>query len=242
MPLQKLRPAITLEMLPGDILVLLSDGIYEYHNAASEQFGEARVEALLRAHHDVSMAALSAILLEAVRTFAQGAPQEDDMTVVLVKRGPHATGSFRRSFTALEELVDFTASFCARHGVDPSLLPTIDLAVEELFTNMVKYSPGGAAEVTVDLTAIPGGVEVVLTDYDVEPFDVTRAPDANVELPIEQRRPGGLGLHLLRRMLDSIEYEYAAAERRSHITFRKTLAAPATSGQGAQKGNDHVCD
>ncbi len=89
MPLTSLRPAVTLEMQPGDILVLLSDGIYEYANAANEQFGEERVRELLRAHHGEPAAAISARLLEAVQAFAKGAPQEDDMTIVLVKRtGP----------------------------------------------------------------------------------------------------------------------------------------------------------
>lgn len=89
MPLTSLRPAVTLEMQPGDILVLLSDGIYEYANAANEQFGEERVRELLRAHHGEPAAAMSARILEAVQAFAKGAPQEDDMTIVLVKRtGP----------------------------------------------------------------------------------------------------------------------------------------------------------
>jgi anti-sigma regulatory factor (Ser/Thr protein kinase) len=57
----------------------------------------------------------------------------------------------------------------------------------------------------------------------VDRFDVTEAPEANVDLPIEQRRPGGLGLHLVRRMLDRVEYEYSDVERRSRIRLRKTL-------------------
>ena len=64
---------------------------------------------------------------------------------------------------------------------------------------------------------------MVLTDYDVDRFDVTEAPGANVDLPIEQRRPGGLGLHLVRCMLDRVDYEYSDVERRSRIRFRKTL-------------------
>ena len=64
----------------------------------------------------------------------------------------------------------------------------------------------------------------MLTDYDVDFFDVTRAPDVNIALPIEQRRPGGLGLHLIRRMLDSLEYQYSEAQRRSQIRFRKNAA------------------
>jgi phosphoserine phosphatase len=86
MPIKTLRPAVEVDMLPGDILVLLSDGIYEYRNAAGEEFGEARIEALLRAHHGAAAAQLAATILAAVQSFAVNAMQEDDMTVVLVKR------------------------------------------------------------------------------------------------------------------------------------------------------------
>ena len=54
-----------------------------------------------------------------------------------------AERSFRRSFDSLEEIFAFTAGFFAANGIDRGLLPTVDLALEELFTNMVKYSPAG---------------------------------------------------------------------------------------------------
>jgi sigma-B regulation protein RsbU (phosphoserine phosphatase) len=240
-----LRPAVELDLAEGDILVLLSDGFYEYHDARNEQFGERRVEDILAAHHGRSMAELSAILFDAVAAFAAGAPQDDDMTVVLVKRGAKGAGegrNFPRTFAALQDIVGFTAAFVARHGLDPDLLPTVDLAVEELFTNMVKYSPGGKAEVCIDLAAIAGGMEVTLTDYDVERFDVTKAPDADIHLPIDERRPGGLGLHLIRRLVDSMEYEYTAEARRSRIRFRKTLAGPAVPGRTGKEGKADAGD
>ena len=82
------RPPRAAEMIlaPGDVLVLLSDGIYEYGNGAGEQFGEDRVEQVVAGHHAHGMAALSAALLDAVQAFAGGAAQEDDITVVLVRR------------------------------------------------------------------------------------------------------------------------------------------------------------
>ncbi len=86
MPLKSLRPAVTLEFEPGDILVLLSDGIYEYADPENGQFGEERVRAIVAARHGASAAEISAAILEAVEAFARGAPQDDDMTIVLVKR------------------------------------------------------------------------------------------------------------------------------------------------------------
>jgi anti-sigma regulatory factor (Ser/Thr protein kinase) len=177
------------------------------------------------------MAELAATLFDAVQAFAKGAPQEDDITMVLVKRAAQAAEHrmFRRTFDSLKAIFAFTADFCSRHGVDAGLVPTVDFVAEELFTNMVKYSPEGSHEVRIDMTAIDGGVEMALTDYDVGQFDVTQAPDVDTAKPIEQREPGGLGLHLIRRMVDSMTYEYSLERRQGRTTFRKTLAGPARS-------------
>lgn len=88
MPLSRLRATAILDLMPGDILVLLSDGIYEYADAGGELFGEGRVEAVLHEHRHSPMAELSRQLFSAVEAFAQGAAQDDDMTVVLVRRNP----------------------------------------------------------------------------------------------------------------------------------------------------------
>ena len=152
------------------------------------------------------------------------------------------SAAFKRSFDSIPRIFALTAEAFARDGIDPRLLHTVDLALEELFTNMVKYSTTTDAAVQVEIVAIEGGVEVTLTDYDVEPFDVTQAPDVDITLPIEQRRPGGLGLHLIRRLLDSIEYDYSKEKRRSRITFRKTKSGSPTSGSFSNKGEENACD
>jgi phosphoserine phosphatase len=229
MPLTALRPALTLDMHPGDVLAVISDGIYEYENVRGEQFGEARVQALIAASSGQPTADVLALLHGSVRAFAEGAPQEDDMTAVLVKRLEPgvARRAFERSFDALTAIAAFTADAFARLEIDPRLLPTVDLAVEELFTNMVKYGIGSTSPVRIELAAIVGGVELRMIDDDVEPFDITRAPDVDVDAPIEERKPGGLGLHLVRRMADSVEYEYVKERRQSRLTLRFTGSGPA---------------
>lgn len=139
-----------------------------------------------------------------------------------------AVASFRRSFDALEEIFTFTSETFAREKIEDSLRPSVDFALEEIFTNVVKYGRPGPTPVSVELTKVPGGVEVTLTENDAERFDLTRAPEVDVTRPIEERRPGGLGLHLIRKLVDSLEYRYDDSRRQGRITFRKTLAA----GQG----------
>jgi anti-anti-sigma factor len=130
--------------------------------------------------------------------------------------------TFKRSIDSLEEIFAFTSETFANHQLDARLIPVVDLALEELFTNMVKYGKKGGAGVRLDLTRVAGGVEVTLTDPDAEFFDVTRSTEKDINLPIEQRTPGGLGLQLIRKMVDFIEYQYLEDSRTSRITFRKT--------------------
>ena len=54
---------------------------------------------------------------------------------------------------------------------------------------------------------------------DVEAFDVTQSRDVDIKATLKERRPGGLGLHLVQQMVDTLEYDYR--DRRSRIRFTK---------------------
>ncbi len=80
--------AHTLALAPGDVLALISDGVYEYENAAGEQFGEDGVAAVLRQCHAAPMEELSRQIVEQTFAFGGDEPQNDDITLVLVRRLP----------------------------------------------------------------------------------------------------------------------------------------------------------
>jgi serine/threonine-protein kinase RsbW len=124
---------------------------------------------------------------------------------------------FSRSFDELQNIVAFTHEFFDQQGVDPPLRYIVDLCVEELFVNMVNYNTETDAEIRIEIGPHEHGIEVSLTDYDVDRFDPTAARPVDVEAPLEKRTPGGLGLYLVLKMADSIHYEYR--DRTSKITF-----------------------
>jgi len=173
------------------------------------------------------MSELLAELLEAVHQHAGRRAQGDDMTIVLIARRAEAAAQttvqsyFRRSYDSLGPIVEFIAGFLAARSLDAELREPVSFIVEELFTNMVKYNPGNEHDVALSLGHTPERLTVQLTDFDVEPFDVTKAPMVDIDKPLHERPIGGLGLHLVRRMADTLQYDYA--ERRSTITFTKTL-------------------
>ena len=223
MPAPGQRLASSMVLGPGDMLVLLSDGIYEYHDGGGEMFGEERVTTQVAASRFAEVGEISSRVLADVRTFARGAPQEDDITMLLLKRlEPSARAAFPRKFESLPAIVAFRTAFFEANRVDAGLAYAIDFTIEELFTNMVKYG-GGASDVEIEMRGAGVGVEVTLVDHGVERFDVTQAPDAEVGRAIEERKPGGLGLHLLRRLVDSVDYGYDAATRTGRTRFHKLV-------------------
>ena len=132
-----------------------------------------------------------------------------------------ASRAFDRRVEALEDIFRFTAEAFPREGIDDALRTSVDFVLEELFTNIVKYGGPGTRPVTLGLRAIEGGVEVTLVDDEACPFDPRGAPDVDTTLAIGARTPGGLGLHLVRRLVDSLDYRYSEDERRATITFTK---------------------
>jgi phosphoserine phosphatase len=88
MEIPRLGKAEVFALAPGDLVCLVSDGIFEYPNTADEFFGEARFGEIVRAHQHEPMARLIEVVLRAVEAFGAGVPQPDDMTMLLVRRLP----------------------------------------------------------------------------------------------------------------------------------------------------------
>jgi len=140
---------------------------------------------------------------------------------------------FARGNDSLDEVFAFVQSALDAGGAGGADAYAILMTVEELFTNMVKYNATGAGRIDLEIECRSGSVACVLTDPDSERFDMTRAPEVDIHQPVEQRRPGGLGIHLVRRLVDSIAYEYAG--RCSRIRFCRAFS-DTTAGGSDQAG------
>ncbi len=126
---------------------------------------------------------------------------------------------FIRSYDSLEKIFEFTELFFEMESIEASVRYPVHFVMEELFTNMVKYNPGNSSDILLTVGRINGGITVSMTDYDVDAFDVTANRHVDTEAPLDERKVGGLGLHLIQKMVDSLEYDYA--DRQSTITFTK---------------------
>jgi serine/threonine-protein kinase RsbW len=129
---------------------------------------------------------------------------------------------YRRSFDEIRKIVADTERFFLQENIDESLRMKADLSLEELFVNMVTYNTETSGDILIEMNAIHNGIEVSLTDFNVERFDPTELKKVDVDAPLAERTPGGLGLYLVLKMADSINYEYH--DRTSKITFRNRVA------------------
>ncbi len=134
---------------------------------------------------------------------------------------PTAQKSFPRTAACLPEIFDFMDAFFEDAGISDEHRMPMHFVVEELFTNLVKYSRGGKQDILLELKRDGDRLIMSITDFDVERFDIRTVPDANIDLPLKDRKPGGLGIHILKRMVDHVGYEYV--DGKSTTTFVKAL-------------------
>jgi len=124
-----------------------------------------------------------------------------------------------RSIAELERIVTESHAFFESHRIDESIVPVIDFAIEEMFVNMVKYNTETTSAIEISIATVDEGVRVVMVDRNVDRFDPTERAPVDTELPAEKRKPGGLGVFLTLKLVDSFSYDYRG--RTSTITFTK---------------------
>ena len=127
--------------------------------------------------------------------------------------------AFARSNDSLSEIYEFAEGVLAANDINDAARFSVHLALEELFVNMVKYNPDVVGDIDIDVSVSGNTVRVTLTEYGVPEFDVTVPKKVDIDAPLEQRTPGGLGVYLIQNLADALEYEYG--DGRSRVIFTK---------------------
>ena len=196
-----------------DTLFLYTDGITEAENAAHELFGEERMMAALSGHGG-SKEHLE-VLHKAVETFVDGAPQSDDITMLSIhflnEAKPDASERhllIHNNIQQIPQLADFVETIAAEKHLDHSLTLSLNLALEEAVTNVIMYAYPEGTDGLEDIEAIihENSLSFIISDSG-RAFDPTAEPDADTTLNAEERQVGGLGIYLVRSIMDSVNYE-----------------------------------
>ena len=107
----------------------------------------------------------------------------------------------------LERLAEFLSQFGTEHNLSEDLSFELNLALEEIFCNIVKhgYQDEACHQITVSLALSEGTVSLSVAD-DAPAFNPLEAPEPILDRPLEDRPIGGLGIHIVRRVMEDVEY------------------------------------
>lgn len=123
---------------------------------------------------------------------------------------------------AVEQLASFVEEVAERHGVDFSVTMSLNLALEEAVVNVMNYAypKGSYGEIDITATENEGVLTFTISDAGT-PFDPTKVADPDTSLSAEERPIGGLGIHLVRQIMDEVSYKYENAH--NILTLKKII-------------------
>ncbi len=199
-----------LTLTSGDTLFLYTDGLTEAENIRKELFGERRALETAAISGTLTASEQMERMQQAVHTFVDGAEQSDDLTMLVIRfMGNDNTLCMSNDIEELNKLEPFLNGIFEREHLDMSMLPQIDLALEEAVTNIIMYAypegEKGTAELTVEVA--DGQISATLIDSGT-PFNPLQQQEANLDVSLEERKIGGLGIHLIKEIMDVVEYAY----------------------------------
>lgn len=108
----------------------------------------------------------------------------------------------------LEKICDYVTGCAEEAGLNESEVYAVELAVDEATTNIIEHGYGEECPSRIDITCekLNDGLKVVIYD-DADPFDPTNVPDPDINVSLEKVKPRGLGIFLMRKMMDEVKYE-----------------------------------
>ena len=217
------------QLEPGSTLFLYTDGLTEAMNADHEQFGMDRVREQLALCMDKAPRQVLETVQDGVHAFVQDAEQSDDLTMLAFRYTPGEFATILSEKITLScdlkrvpELNAFIESVAEKLGADATVTGQLQLAVEEIVVNVMNYAypEGKKGFVTIKVMSDGHQLRIVVIDSGV-PFDPTLKEKADTTLSAEERPIGGLGIFLVRELMDSINYE--RVDNRNILMMIKTI-------------------
>lgn len=213
-----------LTLRPGDKLFLYTDGVTEATNYANELYGTGRMLSALNAANRKTPQETIVAVKGDIDRFVGSAPQFDDITMLSLEIRKMDQKSIERLQVkpAVENLVqvtEFVEGILTTEKISAKIIAQVNVAVDEIFSNIARYSEATMA--TVECEVRDDKVILQFSDDGI-PYDPTQKPDPQTTLPLEDREIGGLGILMVKKSMDQLDYNYEAG--RNILTIHKNFS------------------
>ena len=213
-----------LELNEGDRLFVYTDGVPEATNADTVLYGTDRMLHALNEAKDLSCCELLASLHRDVDAFVGAADQFDDITMLCIELRTVANGmkkiGIAPTLDKLPEATGFFEDILSAANAPMKVIAQVNVAVDEIFSNIARYS--GATAATLGCSLADGRMTLRFSDNG-RPYDPTGKPDPDTTLSAEERDIGGLGIFMVKKIMDEVTYEYV--DGLNILTLVKALPA-----------------
>ena len=211
-----------IQLQPDDMLFLYTDGLSEAKNSTGEQFGRKHVKQLASKHTTDTARQLIELMETEVHRHAGDTEQSDDITLLAIKWKNRGSVSLilKASMDNISHIEPFIAQTAAKAGLEDREAKRLRLAVEEAVANIINY--GKATSISLQ-TAVEDNQMVLTIDDDGQPFDPTQDSPTDLSIPADKRPPGGLGIMLLHKMTEGLDYQ--RVDGHNILRIRKLIKA-----------------
>jgi sigma-B regulation protein RsbU (phosphoserine phosphatase) len=204
-----------LKLHKDDLLLLFTDGVSEAMDMDSSLYGEEAIVDCLSGMERNGVRLAVDSLTEAVVKFAGEAPQSDDITLLAFRydKEPGSDGISRFSMSAgnslpeIGKVIEAFDAFSDQSGVPTSVTMKFNVVLDDLLTNIISYAfpDGGEHEILIHGENSTDRLRLVIED-DGQPFDPFALPEVDTSQTLEERQVGGLGIHLVKNVMDEASY------------------------------------
>ena len=197
-----------LQLTPGDQIFLYTDGVTEATDKNNQLYGEERLLETVNRNIVMDTRKLCEAVKSDVDQFVGEAPQFDDITMLSVEiqyiRGENSITVIADDKSMIP-VSEFAKSLTEKLAVVPKVANKVSIAVDEIYSNIINYS--GAELATISYEIKDGRLYITFTDDGI-PYNPLEAEEPDITLSAEERKIGGLGIFMVKKMTESMEYTY----------------------------------
>ena len=201
------------KLKPGDKLVLYTDGVTEAQDAAEEFFGDDRLLSVIAREKEHDQQEIVTAIRQAVNDFENGKDHYDDATILALSFKdylhvePPESKQFYLTTETFDSVTQYVTEKCAEAGCDDETVGKLEIATSEILANIESYAYENGGELEILTKSRDRRMTIIFKDRG-KPFNPLLVQEPDVNMPLTERKPGGLGVFIVKKLVSETSYTY----------------------------------